>query len=301
VGRVFTDAAQRSRVELGSVAALADLQHAGWSRGAIRAQLAARRWQRHGHAVVLHGGPPTLDERRSVVVLNYGERALFTAFTAAEQHGLRGWERPTLHLLVPSGTRLRRAAVTVRLHYVGDWTRVEAVAGRRLHRCAPALVLAAGTFTSPRSACGILAAGVQQRLVTADQLRVALEQAPRTRHRRVLRSALDDIAQGAQAMSEIDFGRLCRRAGLPEPLRQAVRVEPGGRRRYLDAEWIRVDGRRVVAEVDGALHLSPRRWWDDQLRQNELVIADDIVLRFPSVVLRTEPQEVVRQLRRVLP
>jgi very-short-patch-repair endonuclease len=80
-----------------------------------------------------------------------------------------------------------------------------------------------------------------------------------------------------------------------------MRVEPGGRRRYLDAEWIRRDGRRVVAEVDGALHLSPRRWWDDQLRQNELVIADDIVLRFPSVVVRTNPEEVVAQLRRVLP
>jgi len=102
-------------------------------------------------------------------------------------------------------------------------------------------------------------------------------------------------------MNEIDFGRLCRRVGLPEPVRQAVRVEPSGRRRYLDAEWIRGDGRRVVAEVDGALHLSPRRCWDDQLRQNELVIADDIVLRFPSVVLRTAPDEVVRQLRRVLP
>jgi very-short-patch-repair endonuclease len=52
--------------------------------------------------------------------------------------------------------------------------------------------------------------------------------------------------------------------------------------------------------VDGALHLAPRRWWDDQLRQNELVIADDIVLRFPSVVVRTDPDQVIGQLRRVL-
>jgi hypothetical protein len=189
----------------------------------------------------------------------------------------------------------------VRLHYVGDWSRVEAVPARRLHRCASALVLAASTFTHPRFACGILAAGVQQRLVTADQLGEVLRRSPRVRHRRLLAAAIDDIGQGAHAMSEIDFGRLCRRAGLPAPTRQAMRVEPGGRRRYLDAEWIRRDGRRVVAEVDGALHLSPRRWWDDQLRQNELVIADDIVLRFPSVVVRTNPEEVVAQLRRVLP
>ncbi len=248
--------------------------------------------------MVLHGGPPTPAERRGIALLNCGDHALLTAFTAAELHGLRGWERPTIHVLLPAGTRVRGVVRPVRLHYTGDWTRVDPVPGRRLHRCAPALVLAASTFAHPRPACGVLAAAVQQRLVTAGRLHAALQQAPRTRHRRFLVAALDDIAQGAHAMSEIDFVRVCRRAGLPAPTRQAVRVEPGGRRRYLDAEWTRADGRRVVVEVDGALHLSPRRWWDDQLRQNELVIADD--LRFPSVVVRTTPDEVVGQLRRVL-
>jgi very-short-patch-repair endonuclease len=56
----------------------------------------------------------------------------------------------------------------------------------------------------------------------------------------------------------------------------------------------------VVAEVDGALHLAVRRWWDDQLRQNELSLADALVLRFPSVVVRTEPGQVADQLRRAL-
>jgi hypothetical protein len=105
---------------------------------------------------------------------------------------------------------------------------------------------------------------------------------------------------GRQALSEIDFGQLCRRFGLPAPTRQAVRVEPSSRRRYLDAEWRRRDGRTVAAEVDGALHLTPRRWYDDQLRQNEVVIAGTIVLRFPSVVVRDEPALVAAQLRRAL-
>ena len=101
-------------------------------------------------------------------------------------------------------------------------------------------------------------------------------------------------------MSEIDFVRLCRRHGLPEPMRQAVRVEPSGRRRYLDASWRRRDGRLVVVEVDGALHLAPKRWWDDQLRQNELALAGALVLRCPSVVVRTEAELVASQLRRAL-
>ena len=151
---MFTAAAQRSCTGLGAVVTAADLAREGWSDDEVRAQLAARRWQRHGRAVVLHGGPPTPAERRRVVLLNCGRRALLTAFTAAEVHGLRGWERPTVHVLVPAGTRIRDVGESVRPHYAGDWAGVEAVPGRALHRCAPAFVLAASTFAHPRPACG---------------------------------------------------------------------------------------------------------------------------------------------------
>ena len=105
---------------------------------------------------------------------------------------------------------------------------------------------------------------------------------------------------GSDALSEIDFVRLCRRAGLPSPERQAVRLEPGGRRRYLDAQWRLPDGRVVVVEVDGAVHLAARRWFEDQLPQNEVTLSGTLVLRFPSAVVRCEPALVVAQLRRAL-
>ena len=76
-------------------------------------------------------------------------------------------------------------------------------------------------------------------------------------------------------------------------------VEPDGRRRYLDVEW-RKGTRALAAEVDGALHLVPQRWFDDQLRQNEIVLAGTPLLRFPSVVVRAEEALVVDQLRRGL-
>jgi hypothetical protein len=131
-------------------------------------------------------------------------------------------------------------------------------------------------------------------------LGAALDSAPRLRHRGVLVAAIHDIGQGAEALSEIDFIRLCRRFGVPKPRHQAVRTQPDGRRRYLDAEWTRADGQPVAAEVDDALHLTPRRWWDDQFRQDELTIKGTLVLRFPSVVIRTEPAMVADQLRRAL-
>lgn len=289
------------RDPLHRVAALSGLIESGWTDSGVRAQLRAHRWQRFGRAVVLHNGTPSAAEVRRIAVLNCGPRAVLTAFSAAEEFGLRGWEREPTHVLVPGGAHIQRVpGLQVRAHYTARWDTSAHLQVRGLHRAAPALVLAASTFARPRPACGILAAGVQQRLVTASALRDALMARTRLRHRRVLMLAVDDIAQGAQALSEIDFARLCRRHRLPEPIRQAVRIEPDGRRRYLDAEWIRYDGRRVVAEIDGALHLAPRRWWNDQLRQNELVIMGDLLLRYPSIVIRTEEETVVGQLRRVL-
>lgn len=271
----------------------------GWSRSTIGAQLNAGRWQRVGRALVLHSGPLHPDELQAVALVNCGPRAALTSFTAAQMRGLKGWAREGIHVLVPGGARiLRPPGVPLIVHWSSDWA-AEQVLGER-HALAPALLLAAGSFASPRPACGILAAGVQQRLVTAGELATAVRSHPRVRHHAAACLAVADIAQGAQALSEIDFVALCRRNGLPQPTLQAVRVDGSGRRRYVDAEWRSRSGRRVVAEVDGALHLAPRRWWNDQLRQNELVLTGDLVLRFPTVVFRHEEVVVTSQLRRAL-
>lgn len=303
---MFTASASRSLPEtlhnaFDTVVTPVELRRDEWSPAAIRAHVDGRRWQRAGRAIVLHNGPLQADERRHVALVNCGPRAVLTAFTAAEELGLRGWEREQIHVLVPAGARVVRPRdPALRLHYTGDWSATPTMRARHLHQIAPALLCAAGTFAQPRPACGILAAGVQQRLVSPTQLLRALGGASRLRHHALLLAAIGDIAQGAEALSEIDFRRLCRRFRLPVPVHQVVRAEPNGRRRYLDAEWKRRDGRVVVAEVDGAIHLTPRYWWNDQFRQNELTISGSLVVRFPSVIVRTEPALVADQLRRVL-
>lgn len=292
-------AAADLRERVGTVASSRQLARAGISEEQRRAQLTAGRWQRAGKATVLHNGPLTRSDRIAVTVINCGPRAIVTSFTAAQLWGLRGWERDEIHVLAPAGTR-RPNIPLLQLHRIGDWSQREQAPGRRIQRIAAALVLAASSFRSPRPGCGILAAAVQQRLTTAGELRSALIAACRTRHRKELLLATADIAQGAQALSEIDLGRLCRRFGLPQPVRQAVRIEPDGRRRYLDAEWRLPDGRAVAAEIDGAHHLSPERWVDDQMRQNSIVLDGTLVLRFPSIVVRDRPELVAKQLRRAL-
>lgn len=284
-----------------TVRAVAALVRDGWTSDAIRAQIRARRWHRIGRAIVMHNGQPTIEELRAAALINLGPRAVLTSFTALSGWGLEGWERDPIHVLVPRGARVRRPdGLMLRVHYTDRWDEPTMHTGRQLHRPAHAAVLAAASFARPRPACGLLAAVVQQRLVRAAELVTTVLESPRVRHRAALLAAAYDIEQGAQALSEIDLGKLCRSAGLPTPVRQGVRPSPDGRRRYVDAEWTRSDGRRVVVEVDGALHLVAMRWWDDQLRQNELVLEDDLLLRYPTVVLRHEGPTVVSQLRRAL-
>ncbi|MGX7680929.1 hypothetical protein ACSMXN_18740 [Jatrophihabitans sp. DSM 45814] len=301
---MYTQAASRTfAAGTGSrhVQSRAALRLAGVTQGEIKARIAAGRWRSCGRAIVMHNGPLTRRQGWDVALINSGPRAMLTAFTAAEIHGLVGWERDEAHVLTPLGTRnVRLAGLIVAVHR----TRLCEIAtdpfAKRCQVLPAALIVAATTFRSPRPACGICAAAVQQRLLSPQSLSDELARRPTLRHRKALIAAVHDIAGGSQALSEIDFVRLCRRAGLPEPFRQRVRDEPGGRRRYLDASWRRGDGRLVVAEVDGALHLSQARWWDDQHRQNELVLAEAVVLRFPSMIVRDQPELVVSQLRRAL-
>ena len=159
------------------------------------------------------------------------------------------------------------------------------------------LVHAALWQDDPRLAAAILAAGVQQRLTTADRLRDLL--LPERWHPRqaLYLSVLEDVEGGSQALSEIDFIGVCRRNNLPEPVRQARRADSAGRVRYLDAYWA---DEELAVEVDGAPHLSVLNAWSDMQRQNEIVLDGQRVLRFPSIALRVDEDKVVAQLRRGL-
>ena len=161
-------------------------------------------------------------------------------------------------------------------------------------------MVAAGTFATALTGCGILAAAVQQRIAAVEAIERSLLAAVRLRHRAVLIAAVRDMAGGPQALTGIDLPRVCRRHGLPPPSRQLLRPEPSGRRRYLYAGWPRADGRLVVAEVDGALQLSRRQWWAEPDRPPEVLAGGATMLRFASAVVRTEPRLVAAQLRRAL-
>ena len=269
----------------------------------LRAQLAAERW-RHASptVVVLHNGPLTLDQQRWAAVLTAGPDAALAGRTALSMAGLRNWEDDGIHVLVPLGHRMTQVPdVRVVFHQSRSFTSAALNGARPARTPVPRSAIDAATWSrSPRAAAGLLAAVVQQRLTTAELLRQALRLAGPIRHAPLLRSVLADVAGGADALTEIDFGKLCRRFGLPAPVRQQIRLDSTGRRRYLDATLRGPDGREVGVEIDGALHMVATQWWQDVERDNELRLSGDLVLHFPSLAVYLHPERVAVQLLRAL-
>ena len=277
------------------------LQACGFRPAQIQAAVDAGRWQAFGRRVVaLHNGALSAAQRNWVAVLLPDKPAALAALSALAAAGLTGFEPDAVHVVVPHDTHVG-APVWVKLHESRRFVASDIRAGSRPPRTSASrgAVDAASWSASPRRACAILCAVVQQRLVTAAAIDAQLRRAGRIRHVRIMRDILGDIGGGGHTLAEIDLGPLALRAGLPPPRRQALRREASGRYRYVDAEFDLPDGTVLAVEIDGAVHLKPVSWWDDMDRQNELVIDRRLVLRFPSVTVRLDQPRVVDQLRRL--
>jgi very-short-patch-repair endonuclease len=137
---------------------------------------------------------------------------------------------------------------------------------------------------------------VQQRMVQPERLGVELLRVRRDRRRQLINAVLLDLLGGVRSLGELDFARECRRRGLPEPSRQAVRRGRDGRY-YLDVVWAQW---RVVVEVDGIHHLSAENVVDDALRHNAVTLTDGRVLRLPLLGLRVAPDAFFGQIEEAL-
>jgi len=140
---------------------------------------------------------------------------------------------------------------------------------------------------------------IQRRLVSLDDLRALEQCTPSSPGTARMRRRLALLDRGTHSISEQDFAAQCRARGLPEPLRQQQRVDASGKVRYTDVEFV-VNGRSLVVEIDGAHHLEPSNWVDDQLRSNELTLQDARVLRIPGIALLVDADAFFDQISRGL-
>lgn len=274
----------------------------GIDRFAIRNQVAAERWVLRSSTVV---STTTGELSRLQVawlgVLHAGERSLVGDLTAAELAGLRNWHRDAITVLVPYDLDLdddvpgiHFARTRRRLGSMQDPTSVLP----RL-RIEPAVLHFAAYQPSPRTAQGVVAAVVQQRLATVPDLRNWLDRLRPLHKAPLLRAALTEIAGGSQSLSEIDVVRLCRTHGLRPPDRQVRRRDAEGRLRYTDCEWELADGTVLVLEIDGAFHMEVQHWEDDLARQRRLSSTDRRVVRCTAREAREEGTRLAADLRRL--
>ena len=278
------------------------------TRDALRWRVTSGRWQQPCRGVVVaQSGPLTEIQVLRIAALWAGPGAALAGLTAATLDGLTGFadrgkpsDRP-IHVLVPAFCPVRRQQPSLPLvvHYsrlLGD-DDVHPLRQPRRTRIARSLVDAAAWMATDRGGQAVLAAGVQQRLARVADLTAVMARNQRIPRRAMIKATLDDIAGGAQALSELDFSRLLRRHRLSEPDRQAQRLDSTGRRRWLDVLW---EAARLIVEVDGIHHLDAAQYWADMDRDNDFTLSGYRVLRFPAFAVRYSPGLVARQIRGAL-
>lgn len=249
--------------------------------------------------VLLQNAPPDRRQLMWIAVLDAGPLAALGSHTALELMGFEPFavEAADIHLIVPRGRHVT-ALADVRVHesrriHSGDVRRID---GLPCTDAARSVLDAAAWQPYPRFACTMVAAAVQQRLVTGAELDAAMREVGRIRHKAYLRLAIADVAGGAQSIGEIDLARVCRRFDLVPPVRQVKRTDGSGRVRYHDAEWELPGGGSVVLEVDGGHHWDAVHWEADMRRERSIVVCGQRVLRCTNFELRAEPGALVRDL-----
>jgi hypothetical protein len=267
----------------------------------LRRHIASGRWARpHRGVYVAHNGQLSEAQRAwvGVFVGGRGRKAPLAGLSALAAHGLRGYETNAVHVYIPAARRILDAPHFVVVHRTRSLAPIDR--SRSLPpRTSPvrSAIDAASWADSDGRARAIIAAAFQQRLVDVAAMRAGLARLARVRRRPLIEQTVTDVGGGSESAPELDFLRLCRRGGLPEPTRQSVTTDSAGRRRYRDAYF---EPWRVHVEIDGAQHMAVEAWWADMQRQNAMWVAGDRVLRFPAWAIRNEPDKVIEIVRAAL-
>ena len=280
-----------------SIVSRPQLYALGISRGFVRANIRAGRWRRVGsQSVSLVTGPLTRSAQEWAAVFEAGPRAFLDGTAALVASGLTGYREDAIRVSVPRGARVRRAR-GLDIRQTRRWV-PDDVVGTGVPRSRPPVAAVRGALwaRSDRQAALVLTITVQQGLAKPEQLGVEMLRVRRDRRRAFLHLVILDLLGGARSLGELDFARMCRRRGLPEPSRQVVRRGRNGRY-YLDAHW---DDWGVVVEVDGIHHLEALHQVADALRHNDVTLGNAVVLHLPLLGLRVMPDEFFEQIEQAL-
>lgn len=271
----------------------------------IRHKLERGDWRRVYRGVIATTpGRPTVEQQWNAAVLAAGEGAVLAGLAAARAGGMRLRSRRavvdvlTEKRVAPTLKPLVMEMSVVKVHRTTRLEREDIQLGKPMRTTvARSVVDAAQWASNDDEAREIVAAACQQKRVTPGEIFDALEHLPRAKRRALVIETAEYAEGGATTLTEIDFVRLCAKYGLPKPDLQVRRKDASGRIRFLDAYF---QEQKLHIEIDGAHHMRVGHWTADMLRQNEVWLKGDRVLRFPAHLLRTQPELVVEQIGKAL-
>lgn len=254
-------------------------------------------WQRLTHSTFLASpANPTDLQLAWAALLHCGARSALAGHNALVLHGWRDTLRKPFDVVCPNPMRqapkwIRPRRVLTEQAMVTTPPRVNA------H---DATLQAAAWARSQRQAMYVVVSSLQQRMTSAPRLAELLAARPRLRRRGLISRVVDEYAGGSQSLNEVDLGAVCRKHGLPQPVRQVSRMDEFGTARSIDAEFEGPNG-IIRVEVEGMHHFDPDNWLQTLRRSNALALSTDgIQLHYSSWTIRWEPLEFVNDLRRAL-
>jgi hypothetical protein len=226
-----------------------------------------------------------------------GQDSVITGPAAVRQHRIRGPAAEVIDVLIPA-TRQRRDAAFVRLHRT---TRMP----ERIWRFGPlryvlpprAVADSARGLRSLRDVRAVVADAVQRGTCEIKDLYAELTAGP-TAGSALFREALTDVAGGIASAAEGDLKDLLAKSGLPMPLFNPMLFAGDTFVAQPDAWWPEYG---VAVEVDSReWHTSPEDHARTLARGRRMSRHQIIVLRFTPKQIRTEPAQVLQDIRRTL-
>jgi very-short-patch-repair endonuclease len=247
--------------------------------------------------VVRHNGRMSFTESVTCELLLQHPSAALGGLTAATLDGLRGFATTSTFIVTPHSTRARSRprVIVVRSRQLSTRDVHPARTPRRTRL--PRSILDAASWATADLRCqAIIASAVQQGLVTPGALDAVASQRVKVPRHALISETIRDVGGGSLSEYEVLFVRMCRAYCLPTPTRQRRRKDASGRWRYLDVDF---DQYGLVVEIDGQQHMDPLPWWEDMMRNNELVVDEQkVLLRFAGFALRHQSEQVAAVLRR---
>ena len=291
----------------GGVFALADVAECGLSEHQFRRGVADQQWVPYRGVWILTGSTDGELSRAWAAILRSSTHAVITGPTALRVHRLD---------VAPSEPTHRRFAV--------DANAVCLSVPSVRHSSIPGVVYLREKFpivasplvdllpTAPRARAVIDSIrllgwfraknptfrAIQLKWLDADDLANATVSFKGRRGIKELRLAAEAVSGGTHADSEARTLAILRGAGFHHFLTNHPVSDRSGFIGYLDFAFV---AERIAIEVDGyAWHSTPERFQHDRTRQNRLVNAGWLVLRFTWDDLTTRPGHVTRTIRSAL-